>query len=314
MNSPSDERYLITGAAGFLGSHLAGRLHHEGARVLALDLESADWERLPGPIEVLAADLLEPSGYESAVRDFSPTRVLHLAARIDNARDFSLFESSFESNLFGTLRLVEVLRSLPGLKSFLHTSSGEEYGRIEGPRDETLPPRPVSPYSASKAAVTAFLRAAHAMSGFPAITARIFLPYGPGASPRFFVQQLVRALRQGCEFAMTPGEQTRDFLFVEDVVEGCLRALHCEALHGDVLNLCSGTGVSLLEVARLAEEIARREGLLGAGFELRVGKLEYRSAEVMSYVGDPGKMVQCLDWRPRVSLEEGLRRILIEGA
>ncbi len=303
------DRFLITGACGFLGSALVARLVEEGAPVLAFDQPGAPFDRLSSKVEILAADLRDPASYRAEVLGFSPTRVIHLAALIDNSRDFDLYSKLFETNLSGTVALTSVVRELSRLGSLVHASTGEEYGNVEGVRHEELPPRPVSPYSASKAAVTAFLTSLHQMSGFPATTARIFLPYGPGASPRFFVTQLVSAIRRGDPFPMTPGLQKRDFLYVDDVVEGLLVTCRCPPLCGEVVNICSGMGVSLLSLAEAGVKVAREEGVLQDGFEIQAGKLPYRQAEIMNYVGDPGKLERATGWRTEISIETGLRRM-----
>lgn len=306
------ERFLVTGACGYIGRNVVRALLGEGLEVAALDLPGAPFDVLPDGVQKIAGDLVHDEVWKSEVASFSPTHVVHLAARLDPGRDPALFEPLFAVNVTGTLRLARALEKAP-LAAFLHASTGEEYGNVTGRRHEDLPARPVSPYSTSKTAATALLQALHAMSGFPALTVRMFLPYGEGNSPRFFVTQLAAAIRRGEPFAMTPGEQTRDLLHIDDVVRGLLLAARCQELVGGVVNLCSGEGIKLVDLAGRAEALARREGLLASGFAIRAGELPYREAEVMEYVGDPAKMTRATGFRPEVSLDEGLLRVLRAG-
>lgn len=303
-------RALVTGARGFIGRHLTRRLLAEGAAVFAgvRPGKPADeaLHRLEGPIRVVAFDVRDAGACRSALKPLAPEIVFHLAAFTDNRREESLFEEAVATNVQGTLNVVRALEGAP-LLSFVHAGTGEEYGCGVAPFREDQALDPVSPYSASKASAAMFLRARFLASGFPATTARLFMPYGEGLPEKSFVAQCLRSARTGVPLAMTKGAQTRDYVHVDDVVEALLRIALARDFRGEAVNVGTGVETPLRDVASTIAD------LCGGRFRYETGRVPYRRHEIMRSVADVGILRDRLGFEPAIRLREGLARLL-EGA
>jgi UDP-glucose 4-epimerase len=294
---------LVTGAEGFIGSHLARRLAGEGARVSGLVRPGADLSRLDGlegKIDLHPLDIREGEALARLAGDLRPRLVFHLAAVTDPSRSPAGLERCLAVNFSGTLNLLRALENL-SCERLVAVDTAEIYGRNPAPFREEMPPDPVSPYSLSKAAATLLCRTWAAAYGFPVTVLRLFLVYGPGQGEERFLPQLIEAGLSGRPLKMTPGEQTREYTYIDDAVEGLLRAAR-RGPPGEVINLGSGEEVSLGDLARMTGEILGREIVINPE------RLPYRDNEIRRFVGDHGKAAGLLGWRPAVSLPEGLAR------
>lgn len=300
MSQFMSKRVLITGISGFIGTHLAERLLSEGAYVYGIDVK----EPRPRPganrkYKVLA-DTIGSAAAEQFVREAKPEYVFHLAGSTDPVRSLAGLSQMFRDNVEGFIHLCSALQGIP-LRCLVNIGSAEEYGQNPVPFREDYLPDPVSPYSASKAAAAMLANMLSKTFLMPIVTVRLFLVYGPGQSERFFIPGLISRLLSGQSVEMTMGEQTRDFVYIDDAVEGLMAAALCGQLAGQVVNICSGQEYRLHQVAEMLEELTDSPGLIS------MGKLPYRANELMRYYGDNSKMAICSGWRPRISLAEGLQ-------
>jgi nucleoside-diphosphate-sugar epimerase len=263
--------------------------------------------RLPGPIRVVAFDVRDAAGCRAALKPLAPEIVFHLAGFTDNRRDPSLLDDAMATNVHGTLNVVRALDGAP-LRAFVHAGTGEEYGRGSAPFREDHPLDPVSPYSASKASVFLVLRTLFLTSGFPAATARLFMPYGEGLPRASFVAQCLEAVRSGAPLRMTKGAQTRDYVHIDDVVEALLRIALARDLLGEAVNVGTGVETSLRDVAATLAELC--QGRL----RYETGKVPYRRFEVMRSVADVTLLRERLGWTPAISLRDGLSRLVRSAA
>ncbi len=296
---------LITGAEGFIGSHLARRLSEEGARVSALVRPGSDLFRLAGwedRIEIHHLDIRRSGELAALAAVVRPRLVFHLAAVTDPSRSPAGIDRCLEVNLGGTLNLLRALQDL-SCQRLVTVDTAEIYGRNSPPFREDMVPDPVSPYSLSKAAATLLCRTWAAAYGFPVTVLRLFLVYGPGQGEERFLPQLISAGIFGRPFRMTLGEQTREYTYIDDVVEGFLRAAE-SVPPGEVINLGSGEEISLRDLVKTVGEILGREIVLDPEV------LPYRENEITRLVGDHTRAARLLGWRPRTRLEEGLRRTI----
>lgn len=284
-------RVLVTGGAGFIGSRLCAALREAGAKVCALDNRAA-----PG---VLRCDLEDERALGAALRRARPEIVFHLAALTDRDTAPALLERMLQVNLRGARNLLEALRQR-GCRSVVFSGTAEEYGRGPAPYREAQPEDPVSPYSFSKACATQLAVFYHRVHGVPVSVLRPTLAYGPGQPPTMFLPALLKALLAGRPFPMTPGGQTRDFVYVDDLVEAYLRAGLARDAAGEVINIGSGRPVKIKDLARLAARLLGGTNLLGLGAKA------YRPAEIMSYCASAAKAKKLLGWRPRTGLAAGL--------
>ncbi len=299
------KRVLVTGGSGFIGRHLLRALERDGARVHATCRSSAESATSDSHADWLRLDLAERSSIFAAVQASQPDVVFHLAARIGADRSLAFSELALRENVMGThLLLAALAERKPAVERIVVLGSGEEYGRSETlPITEEQPLRPISPYSLSKAASSQLALTYADLYELPVAVVRPFIVYGPGQSTAMMLPNLIDTLTAGREFRMTMGEQTRDFIFVEDLIDGLLAAASSDGAIGEAFNLCSGQEQSIRHVAEMARN------MIGEG-KLLPGALPYRDNEVWRLVGTNEKARRVLQWTPRTTLEEGLGKAI----
>jgi nucleoside-diphosphate-sugar epimerase len=295
---------LVTGAAGFIGSHLCERLLQVGHAVRGVDafipyyppavkqanLAAAHAHRW---FEFRAADLRTDS-----LRDIldGVEVVFHLAAMPGLPRswtDFDLYESC---NVTATQRLLEAVRGSSTLQRFVYASTSSVYGRFAS-GDETLPTRPVSPYGVTKLAAESLCRAYAEEQGLPLVVLRYFSVYGPRQRPDMGYHKFVAALLTGEPITVYgDGQQVRGNTYVTDCVEAT--ALAVQALPGETYNVGGGEAIALWDVIRKLE--------LLTGYRAEVSRRPPRSGDQRSTFADTTKLTRHLGWKPRIGLDEGL--------
>jgi dTDP-glucose 4,6-dehydratase len=304
---------LVTGADGFLGSHLTERLLAAGATVAVLVRPSSVMGavghalRNLGGVEprldlVLATDVAGSDAVGRIV-DWQPERILHLAADAYVDRSFDHPAEVLRSNLDGTLRVLEAARRCARLERVVVTSSSEIYGDAQAPAiDEAHPLAPTSPYAASKLAADRLAYAYHRTYGLPVAIIRPFNTLGPRHPYDVIPKFVARALRGEPLTVHGGGEQSRDFSYVDDMVEAFAIVGDHPAAIGRAVNF--GTGVAIT-IRALAERIV---ALTGSRSPIEHGPP--RAAEVSRLCCDHGLATRLFGWRPRVTLDEGLSRTI----
>lgn len=290
---------LITGVTGFIGRHLGSALRAEGVTVVGVTRNAAH----AGTIEkVCVGDITDRGFVSDLVAQVRPNIVFHLAANKTRTGNLENFRRGLEDNLFGTLNLIEACVGKPYIERFVSIGACEEYGHANPPFHEEMRESPVSAYSLSKASVTHLLQTLYRTHNFPAIVLRPSLAYGPGQATDMFLPALIQALLIRKRFGMSEGEQTRDYVYIDDLIEALLLASTKPEAIGKVINVSSGVPVLLKEIARLA---ARK---IGKDVEnlLDIGNKNYRANEIMNYVASFQLAERILGWRPRTALEDGL--------
>ena len=297
---------LVTGISGFIGSHLARRLLAEGASVHGLAKPNSDMSRISdikNSINVYRASLEDEEALKAIFKDLKPVKVYHLAAHVNQNRSLETFRNMTEINIKGTLNLLQALE-LTDCDCFINTGSSEEYGDNPVPFNEEQMPNPVSPYSTAKVATTMLCQMLHRTHGLPIVTLRPFSTYGPGQRNTMLIPMLISEMIKKETPMMTAGEQTRDFIYVDDVVDGFIRASICPSAIGQIINLGTGRENTVKDTA---EMIVR---LLESRIKPVYGTLDYRLGEPMRSCCDTSKAQAVLRWRAQITLEEGLRRTI----
>ena len=275
------------------------RLVRAGARTFAGVAPDEVAERVAGlPVQAqrLTFDVCDAEAVQAAVARAAPQIVFHLAAIgvTDPGVDPGL---ALAVNAGGTLHLLEALRG-QGVQRVVLVGTSYEYGAREAV--ERLDP--FSAYAASKVAAWAFGRMYWRAYGLPVVTVRPFQVYGPGQPAHTLITAAIRAALMGEDFPMTPGEQERDFIYVNDVVEGMLAAATSPGIEGQSLDLGTGQANAVRHIVERVWELVR-----GAGHILP-GALSYRPGEVMYLIADADRTAALIGWRAQVGLEEGLHR------
>jgi nucleoside-diphosphate-sugar epimerase len=296
------KRVLVTGATGFIGTHVCRTLRELGAHVVGFSL------RPPAPSigvdDVRVVDLRDREAVRAAVARAAPDRVVHLAGYRSAGRDLAAMRESYDANLGGTINLAEAVIDAGGCARLVALGSAEEYGRVPPPFEVGTREEPVTPYGLSKLAATRLLQSLDANGALSVTVLRGTVVYGPGQAPGMLVPSVVRALVAGERFPMTAGDQTRDLVYVDDVVDGLLRALAAPRSMPGVLHLSSGHPISVRDVALRA---AAAVGGDAAGL-LEFGAVPPREGEAVAYWATNEATRDVLGWTPRVSLDDGLAR------
>lgn len=303
---------LVTGATGHIGSALVRRLAADGVRVTALVRKnSSTRSMLPSDphISALEIDASEPRAFGELLASASAGVVFNLASAGVNPADRDPL-----AMLDGNVRFLASLMSALETRKprrIIHTGSCSEYASAEtGHRiDEGYPVRPSSLYGAAKLCASLYGAALAAERGLPFINLRLFGVFGIGEAPHRIVPYLIARLRQNQPVDLTPGQQIRDWLYIDDVVDALLAAATCAHLSDiGAFNVCSGHGIS---VGQLAEQVA--DAMRKPRDLLRFGARPYRSDEPMWMVGDNRRFIEATGWQPRVPLAEGIRRMVAQA-
>lgn len=308
---PSSEIVLVTGAGGFIGSHLAEALVGRGARVRAFVRYNGRGDagllsQLPRDIlnhvEIIFGDLRDSDAIFTALRGVDT--VYHLGALIAIPYSYVHPRETIDTNVTGTLNVLTAARE-HGVRRIVHTSTSEVYGTARFvPITEEHPLQGQSPYSASKIAADKIVESFHLAFGLPAVTVRPFNTYGPRQSARAVIPAtIVQALTQPV-VRLGDLRPTRDLNFVSDTVRGFLRAGEVDAAVGRAINLANNDEIS---IGALAQKII---AIVGRPLEIESDAARMRPAgsEVLQLHGDNSLARELLGWQPQVGLDEGLRR------
>lgn len=290
-------RLLVVGGSGFIGHHVVKRGIAQGWQVTSLGLNTpTDSRRIQG-VRYVCADLMQP-GAAAALGDNGYDYIVNLGGYVDHTLFGNGGRRLVRAHFDGLLDLLEFV-DRKAVRRFVQVGSSDEYGDVPAPQREDQRERPISPYSLGKVAATHFLQMLHRTEGFPAVTLRLFLTYGPGQDERRFLPQIIRGCLEGREFPVSEGGQLRDFCYVADTVEAIFRCFDRDVADGRVLNIASGQPRSIRE---MIESMVR---LIGAGRPL-FGAISYRPGENMALYADIGAARETLGWSPATSLDEGL--------
>jgi dTDP-glucose 4,6-dehydratase len=303
---------LVTGAGGFIGSHLAERLVELGAEVRGFFrytsggslgwIEHADGA-IRNAIDPVLGDLRDSDAVQQAVR--GTDLVFHLGALVGIPYSYVHPRETFETNVAGTLNVVTAARD-HDVSLLVHTSTSETYGTATYvPIDEKHPLQAQSPYSATKIAADKLAESFQHSFAVPVTTVRPFNTYGPRQSPRAVIPTIASQALQGTTVALGHLSPTRDFTFVSDTVEGFIRAGTVAAI-GQTFNLGSGEEVSVGGLVELVGEILGKQ--LDVVHDSRRDRPD--ASEVDRLVSDNTRAREVLGWEPTVSLRDGLRRTL----
>lgn len=302
-------RVVVTGGAGFIGSRLVRGLLGRGYSVVVLDnFCSGSWENLRGlrggdEFEVVDGDVRDRRVVRKVMK--GADGIVHLAALIDVEASVKDPFETHEVNVNGTLNVLhEAVKA--GVKRFIFASSTAVYGDANPlPLKEDYPPRPISPYAASKAAAEGYCLAFNKCYGLETVILRYFNVYGPGQRNSAYSGVITRFLEN--TFKGEPltvygdGCQTRDFIYVDDVVEATILALEGEGLESKTFNVCTGNPTSVNELIEVVRTIA--------GKNLKVVYDKPRKGDIRNNYGDPSKAEKILGFKAKTSLEKGIEKM-----
>ena len=301
-------RVLVTGAHGFIGSHLTRALLADGCEVGILARETSDLSRirdLTGRISTHTGDLRDPASVQRAVEEARPGAIVHLATYYAVEHRPEEVGVMMDTNVKGTIALLEASRDR-GISLFLNMSTCAVYREKEVLLEETDPVSPQNLYALTKLQAEDACRFYSDRMGVPAATLRLFPPYGPADNERRLIPYVIRSLLAGRDVQLTTGTQRWDFVFVDDVVAALLAALREpeKAASAGTMNMATGDPRSIREL------VIRLHEMMGSKGDLLWGAIPHRKNEVWYNSGSPAKIRSVLGWEPRYTLDEGLERTI----
>lgn len=312
----SKGKILVTGADGFIGSHLVEALVRQGAEVRAFvyynSFNSWGWldaspREIREAIDVFAGDIRDPHGVRTAMQGCDT--VLHLAALIAIPYSYHSPDTYVDTNIKGTLNVLQAARDL-GVKKVVHTSTSEVYGTARFvPITEEHPLQGQSPYSASKIGADQLAFSFHASFGTPVAIIRPFNTYGPRQSARAVIPAIITQIAGGSRtLKLGALHPTRDFNYVADTVAGFIAVAAAERAVGEVINIGSNYEISIGETVQAIAEVMGVE----VAVETDDIRLRPEKSEVERLWADNGKARRLAQWEPRYAGREGLKRGLRE--
>ncbi len=314
MSQHHKTKVLVTGACGFIGSHLAENLVLQGYAVKAFvqynSFNSWGWlDYLPktilSEIEVISGDIRDPFGVKKAMQDCYA--VLHLAALIGIPYSYHSPQNYVETNINGTLNIVEAAKEL-ALEKIIHTSTSEVYGTAQYvPINETHPLQPQSPYSASKIAADQMALSYYYAFNLPVTILRPFNTFGPRQSARAVIPTIITQINQGTrEIALGALAPTRDFTYVLDTVRAFVCALKAQNIVGKTINLGTNFEIAIGDLVKLIAKVMKVE----IKVKLENERMRPEKSEVERLLSDNALAKKCLNWAPEfqgiVGLEKGI--------
>lgn len=305
------KRALVTGAAGFIGSHLVEQLVHAGYRVRAFihynasnywhNLELVDPE-VRDAIEVIAGDITDPFSVDHAVAD--QDYVFHLASLIAIPYSYRAPASYVATNATGTLNVLQACRRHQTPR-VIHTSTSEVYGTARYvPIDEQHPLVGQSPYSATKIAADKLAESFHCSYELPVVTVRPFNTYGPRQSARAVIPTIISQALAREQIHLGSLDPVRDFTFATDTATGFIAAANCDQALGTVVNLGTGSGVTIGDVVQQVLQIVGRNLPIVTDDD----RVRPVASEVQRLISNNTRMRELTGWQPAVSLADGLAR------
>ena len=303
------ETYIVTGGAGFIGSHLAERLLKDGHRVRVIDDFSTgkpkNLEGLPGDLEVYDVSITDR---DALVRPFAGADyVFHQAALPSVPRSIIDPISTHEVNVTGTLNVLIAARDA-GVRRVVYAASSSAYGDVDGDfKDESMPPRPLSPYGAAKLAAEYYCQAFTAVYGLETVALRYFNVFGPRQDETSQYSAVIPLFMASMLRGQSPtiygdGTQSRDFTYIDNVVHGNLLALRAPKAPGRVMNVATGGRINLLDL------VAQLNRLLGTSIEPILGP--ERTGDIKHSRASIDLAGELLGYEPVVDFDEGLARTL----
>ena len=308
----SNKKILVTGADGFIGSHLTEMLVKQGAKVKALSYYNSFnyWGWLEAidclnEIEVISGDVRDPHFCKEITKDIDV--IFHLAALIAIPYSYVAPDSYVDTNVKGTLNICQAAKE-NGCERVIHTSTSEVYGTAQYvPIDEKHPLQPQSPYSATKIGADAMAMSFHSAFGLPVTTARPFNTYGPRQSARAVIPTIIGQIAAGKKQIklgdLTP---TRDFNYVLDTCRGFIALAECDKTIGEVINIGSGVEISVGDTLDLIKKIMNSD----VEFITDEQRLRPKRSEVFRLCCDNTKIHELTGFEPKYSIREGLEKTI----
>ena len=302
MSNFKGKKVLVTGGSGFIASHLCRRLINNCSELFVTtkynsvidNIRLVDiWDDLhPLEIDLRNVDALK------VLKSIKPDIIYHFAAYNHVGDSFVNVSEAIDSNSKGSVNILEAYDSF---ERFIYISTSEVYGYQESiPFSEEMTPHPISPYSIGKYAGELYARMKQHIFDLPIVVIRPFNAFGPYQSKRAVIPEIIDKCISGKEIVTTTGEQTREFNYIDNLVDGFLLAAVEPKAIGEIINIGCGHEVSIRDLVMKIHTLSESDS------NLKIGELKYRPTEIWRMFADNSKAENILNWKPKVSFEKGL--------
>jgi len=301
-----NKNVLITGANGFIGSHIVQRMVSEGARVSIIVRENSDLWRIDeqlDDINVVKGDLKNDELVLKSVLADKPEYVFHMAAYGVDFRQQNYAEA-VKSNILGTINLLDAIRSAGGCNKMLYVGTSMQYGNKEGIIDEEMKLSPANIYGSTKAAATLIAHQIAAENDIPIITLIPFGVFGESEGSHKFFPHIILSILNNKDIDLTRCEQFRDYCYIENIVDGFLMAALDKKFNNEMFNIGSG------KINQLKYYVDLIFQYMETDCKPNYGVFEYRKNDLWCPQPDVSKIMNGLSWQPQISLEDGLKRTI----
>jgi len=299
-----NKKILVTGGSGFIGSHLVKRLVEKGANVYITTkydsvIDNIRLMNLWNDLNVIEIDLRNSDSLKQ-IKKIKPDIIFHLAAYNHVGDSFLHVSEAMKCNGIGTSNLLE---SYKDFELFVYMSTSETYGNQKTvPFKEEMTPFPISPYAVGKYCGELYALMMHHVYNLPIVVIKPFNTFGPFQSPRAIIGEMIIKCLKGQDILSTKGLQTREFNYVENVVDGLVATLNNKKCVGEVINIASTKEIKIRDLILKIHELSRSKS------SLKIGELPYRPTEIWRMCGDADKAKNILKWQPKISFEDGIKK------
>ena len=299
-----NKKILVTGGSGFIASHLVNKLKELGADVYITTkynslIDNIRLLHLWDDVNVIELDLRNYDSL-SQLNKIKPEIIFHMAAYNHVGDSFLHISEALNSNAVGTSNLLE---SYKDYELFIYMSTSETYGKQESvPFKENMIPFPISPYAVGKYSGELYALMMHHVYKLPITVLKPFNAFGPFQSPRAIIGEIIIKCLKGEDILSTEGFQTREFNYVDNIVDGLIASVNHKECIGEVINIASGIEIKIKDLILKIHELSNSNS------KLKIGALDYRPTEIWRMCGDATKAKKLLKWTPQIDFEEGLLR------
>lgn len=295
-----DKTVLVLGGTGFIGSHLVNTLLNKGAKIIIVG-NSANHPTVLNA-QYKCCDVSNCVDITACISDQQFDYVFNLSGYINHSEFADQGWKMLQDHFLGVTNVIRVL-DRSKLKAFVQVGTSDVYKNNSTALSEDSELGPISCYSMAKLASEQLITMLHQTEDFPGVCVRLFLVYGPGQSDNRFIPQIIKGCLNDEKFPCSPGEQLRDFCYVDDIVEGLMLAAIKPEAKGEVINLASGNPIKIKDMVNLLQT------KIDSG-NPQFGEIHYRKNEAMSLYANIDKAHQLLGWKPKVNLNLGLENTI----
>lgn len=301
-------KVLVTGANGFIGKNLVKALSQYGNKFEIHSISRENNVSSKNSQKIHLVDLTNLNFLKQVVMNIDPNIIIHLAYSKQRNEKIGISNQIYLLNLQISSNIIEASRTLKSLKKFIFFGSCDEYGIQKNSFKENQLERPLTSYGLSKLSITKKLKALYLKENYPSVIIRPSVVYGEGQDESMFLPSLANSIRKEKNFKMTMGEQYRDYIYIDDLIEAIILLLNNKNLDlGEIINISYGESYQIKKIAIKLANLIKKDGEL----LLRMGSIPYRKTEVMNYYTSNQKAKDLLDWYPKTTLEEGLKKIAL---